>query len=198
MRHIFLTALYAFLTIPSVSWAEISIFDVRRPIPLNDSDKPPRDFYLNAGTESGLAPGMVLTVIRKTPLYDSYLNRSAGDLLIKVARVKIIHAQRGLAVARLHSEFSRDNNPILEDNYLMVGDQIDLTSASADKSAATELDSTPEPTPKPAVEAAPAPEPVKEKPAPTPQVEAPAAAQKTTMIAPEMAHITVNYEEISP
>lgn len=203
LRHLFLITLYAFATIPRVSYAEISIFDVRRPIALNDGEKPPRDFYINAGTESGLNSGMVLTVIRKTPLYDSYQNRSAGDLMIKVARVKIIHAQRGLAVARLHSDLGRDNNPVLEDNFLMVGDQIDLASASADKSAAVEPAVLPPKSAAP-VEVAPAaaPEPAIEKPAATP--ESPAASQKTTDIEPVLpedvpvARIFVNDQEVTP
>jgi hypothetical protein len=91
-----------------------------------------RDFYINGGSEQGLAAGMVITVQRRMPLYDSYQNRSAGDLDLKVAKIKIIHVQKGLAVARLHSEFTRESAPLLEDNFIMTGDRLDLASAEKD------------------------------------------------------------------
>ncbi|NJL25891.1 MAG: hypothetical protein HC902_12475 [Calothrix sp. SM1_5_4] len=51
--------------------------------------------------------------------------------MLKVAKVRIIHVQRGLAVARLVSEFTRDNAPLLEDNFVMVGDRLDLSTATS-------------------------------------------------------------------
>lgn len=115
------------------AWADLTIFDVRKNLPMSDDEKVLRDFYINAGSEAGLATGMVITVQRRMPLYDSYQNRSAGDLDLKVAKIKVIHVQKGLAVARLHSEFTRENAPLLEDPFIMVGDRLDLASATSDK-----------------------------------------------------------------
>lgn len=131
------------LWIPWMAKADLTIFDVRKNLAMSDTDKVYRDFYVNGGSESGLSVGMVITVQRRQPLYDSYQNRSAGDLSLKVAKIKIIHVQKGLAVARLHSEFTRDNAPILEDNFIMVGDQLDLGSATSDKHA--DNDAAPQP-----------------------------------------------------
>lgn len=133
------------LWIPWMAKADLTIFDVRKNLAMSDTDKVYRDFYINGGSESGLTSGMVITVQRRQPLYDSYQNRSAGDLSLKVAKIKIIHVQKGLAVARLHSEFTRENAPILEDNFIMVGDQLDLGSATSDKQA--ENDATPQSVP---------------------------------------------------
>ncbi len=118
---------------PMLAQADLTIFDVRKNLPMSNDEKVFRDFYINGGSESGLSTGMVITVQRRMPLYDSYQNRSAGDLQLKVAKIKIIHVQKGLAVARLHSEFTRDGAPILEDNFIMTGDQLDLNSATSDK-----------------------------------------------------------------
>jgi hypothetical protein len=123
---------------------------------MSDKDPVYRDFIINGGSESGLSVGMLVNVQRRLPLYDSYQNRSAGDLRLKVARIKIIAVQKGLAVARLHSEFTREETPILEDNFIMVGDQIDLSSAGSDKKAEAPSESK-EPT---AAQPAPKPEPV--------------------------------------
>lgn len=120
---------------PVTVWADLTIFDVRKNLPMSDTDPVYRDFYIDGGSESGLSVGMVLTVQRRMPLYDSYQNRSVGDLMLKVSKIKIIHVQRGLSVARLQSEFTREGSPLLEDPYIMVGDRIDLSSASSDKKA---------------------------------------------------------------
>ena len=135
--------LLSLLLVPLMAGAELTIFDVRKSLPMSDDDKIYRDFYVNGGSEAGLSTGMVITVQRRLPLYDSYQNRSAGDLDLKVAKVKIIHVQRGLAVARLHSEFTRENAPLLEDNFILVGDQLDLATATSDKGKKAEGEGEP-------------------------------------------------------
>ncbi len=130
------------LAIPVQVWAELTIFDVRKNLPMSDTEPVYRDFIINGGSETGLSVGMIVTVHRRIPLYDSYQNRSAGDLQVKVAKVKIIFVQKGLAVARMHSEFAHDSNPLLEDSYVMIGDHIDMTSASSDKRADSSSESS--------------------------------------------------------
>lgn len=111
---------------------DIQIFDMRKSLALSDTETVYRDFYISRGVEAGLRPGMIVTVKRRQPLYDTIHNRSAGDLTLVVARIKIIHAEKGLAVARQHSEFGREELPLLEDNYIMIGDVIDLSSATTE------------------------------------------------------------------
>lgn len=114
---------------------EITIFDMRKSLSMSEQDPSYRDFYINRGSDAGLRPGMVITVTRRIPLYDSYQNRSAGDLRVNVGRVKIVHTQPGLSVARLFDEMSRENQPLLEDNFIMVGDELDLASATSEAKA---------------------------------------------------------------
>ena len=135
--------------------AEITIFDVRRTLRMSDNEPVFHDYYVNGGIESGLAVGQVITVTRKLPLYDNYQNRSAGDLHLKVARLKIIHVQKGLAVGRLQSEFTRDNAPLLEDPFIMVGDDLDMATATTGKETAS-ADSSSAPAPAAAPEPKPA------------------------------------------
>ncbi len=117
------------------AWAqseEITVFDMRKTLALSDNEPTYRDYYLSKGFNVGLKPGMIVTVKRKMPLYDSIHNRSAGDLSVAVARVKIIHCERNLAVARLYADFSRESLPALEDNFIMIGDQVDLATATTE------------------------------------------------------------------
>lgn len=146
----------AVLSIASSAFAaDVTIFDARKSLSLSDSEPSYRDFYLNGGTDAGLKAGMIFSVIRKLPLYDTYENRSPGDLVIRVGKIKIIHVQKNISVARLHSMLTRDNLPLLEDNFIMVGDKLDLASAEGDKKAEAEA----KPIPIEAEPAAKAPEP---------------------------------------
>ena len=117
--------------------AELVIFDVRKNLKMSDTDLVYHDYYISGGSDRGLTEGQVLTVARKLPLYDSYQNHAVGDLQLKVAKVKLIHVQKSLSVARLQSEFERENAPVLEDNFIMVGDVLDLTGAGSSSTAAT-------------------------------------------------------------
>ncbi len=122
------------LTLTNAAYAnDLTIFDVRKNLAMSDTEKVYRDFYINGGSEAGLSAGMIVTVERRMPLYDNYQNRSAGDLQLKVAKIRIIHVQKGIAVARLMSEFTRENAPLLEDNFIMVGDRLDMNSATSEK-----------------------------------------------------------------
>jgi hypothetical protein len=134
MRTLWIGILISF-SLPALA-GELMIFDMRKNLRMSDSDPVYHDYYVNGGTEAGMSTGMIITVTRKLPLYDTYQNHSAGDLLLKVARVKIIATQKGLSVARLQSEFTRENAPLLEDNFIMVGDTLDLSTATSDRKSA--------------------------------------------------------------
>jgi hypothetical protein len=114
--------------------SELTIFEMRKTLPLSDSEAALRDFYIRGGSEAGLKVGQVLLVQRRIPLYDTFANRSAGDLEVGVARLRIVHVQKGLAVGRVHSDLARENAPLLEDNFIMVGDVVDARSAQASAS----------------------------------------------------------------
>ncbi len=109
--------------------ADIQIFEVKKTLPLTNDEPVYHDFYINAGNESGLKPGMLITVFRREALYDTYRSRSPGELKVPVGRIKVIHVQKGLSVARVFSKISRKNTPILDYNYIMIGDQLDLSTA---------------------------------------------------------------------
>jgi hypothetical protein len=112
---------------------DITIFDSHRSVALSDQERPPRDYYIGAGSEIGLRPGLIITVQRRSTLYDDYENRSVGDLVVPVGKVRIIQAQSGLSVGRFHSLIRGANAPALEDSMIMVGDFLDLSSVEIEK-----------------------------------------------------------------
>ena len=123
-----------FLTFSTATLA-ISIFEVRKRLPLRNGEEAQRDFYLNGGSELGLKEGMILQVTRRATFQDNYDNKTSIDFVIPVGELKIIFTQKGVSVGRLHQIFDRRNLPVLEDNFLMVGDGVDVSSARMDKTS---------------------------------------------------------------
>lgn len=108
---------------------DMVIFDVRHNIRLDDNEPRYRDYYINAGSQRGLKKGQVFKVTRSISLYDAYQNRSPGDLAVEVAEIEIIYSQDQIAVARDHQTLDRKKRPLLDNDFVMIGDRIDPSSA---------------------------------------------------------------------
>ncbi|MEZ4872411.1 MAG: hypothetical protein R2827_09255 [Bdellovibrionales bacterium] len=128
-----LLALASVFSQNSFAKKDVTVFDVRKTLPLSESERIYQDFYVNGGVEEGLKPGMLVTVTRRLNPYDSYQNKSPGELNVAVGKLKIIHVQKGISVARMHSLYSRNGRPVLEYDYIMVGDQLDLNTLQMDR-----------------------------------------------------------------
>lgn len=161
----------------------IRIIEVRRNIPLADTDPVYRDYYINAGLDAGLKPNQVVVAVRKVNAKDAAGTLSFGELLIPVGQLKIIFAQSRIAVAREYKLLGREDLPMLEQIGVLIGDQIDLKGSfidnrrssaktSAQKEKATDAPAEPAPAvagteAKPVETAKPATAPaVEPKPAP--------------------------------
>jgi len=130
----------------SISFAkDVTVFDVRRPLAMDDSQHTPKDFYINAGSNDGMKVGMIVAVQRRQALYDVYQNKSPGDLVVMVGQLRIIHVQAEISVARLESITKNDESPAVDFDAVMVGDKVDLSSARMGprKTAALEESSMP-------------------------------------------------------
>lgn len=123
---------------------DFSIFEVRRQLALSNDEKTEKDYYIYAGTEEGIKAGTVYDVVRRVPLYDGYQNRSLGEVTIKVAKVKVIFVDKNISIARFHTDFSRESIPILKDNYILLGDVIDVSSAAKVAENKKKIDQKPE------------------------------------------------------
>ncbi len=162
----------------------ITIVDVRRNIPLSDTDVIYKDFYINTQGESGLKKNLVVTAVRKVTVKDASGLNGLGEISIPVGQLKIISLQNHLAIAREYKSISRDEEPMLEQTGIMTGDQIDLAGAFVDNKKLVYK--------KPVVEAAPVPKveapvaaataaPVVAPAAPAPALVAPAAPVSSTV-----------------
>lgn len=132
MKSVKFDPLFLILLIASISGitkqllaADIAIVEVRRNIPLADSDPVFRDFYINAGSESGYKKNMTIKAIRKLTIKDPKGSSALGEISVLVGQLKIISAQNGISVAREVKLIPRDDEPMLEQNGLMIGDLIE-------------------------------------------------------------------------
>jgi len=170
-----LIALFAWETMAQGT-AGVQIIEVRRNIPLADTDPVYKDFYINAGSEAGLRPNLVVTAVRKVNIKDNTGTQTFGELMVPVAQLKIIFVQSQIAVAREHKPLSRDTHPMLEQTGIMSGDLIELKGSFVDNSKPSDRTADLKET---ATETAPSPE----EPATTPIAAglSPAVVQKTVM-----------------
>jgi hypothetical protein len=110
--------------------ADYSIFEVHKSLPMQNNEVAYKDYYINAGNESGLKKGMYLTVVRNSAIQDPAKNVTQGTLKIPVAKMQIIQVDKRISVGRLFNQTSDDERATLEFEGVMVGDVLDMESAS--------------------------------------------------------------------
>jgi hypothetical protein len=114
------------------------VFDVRKTLPLNDTDPVYRDYYVNIGTETGVHAGSILAVYRRLPVIDVYRNKAQGDLVIPVGHLKVIHSQKTMSVCRIASIASEKQIPVVSYETVMMGDRVEIAGADDAKKEASE------------------------------------------------------------
>lgn len=112
--------------------AEMSIVEVRRNIPLSDEAPVYKDFYLSAGAEAGLKKNMVVTIVRKTNIRDATGTQSYGEMEIPVGQLKVIAVLGRAAIAREYKLISREDEPMIEQIGMMIGDAISMDGSFVD------------------------------------------------------------------
>lgn len=107
-----------------VSAEEAMVYNVYRPIDMGDpgGEKPLKDYYISAGTGAGLHVGSMLDVYRRVSTYDLVNSRVHQQMSYPIAKVKVIHVEDQVAIARLDSLVHPEKNPIIQPPSVMVGD----------------------------------------------------------------------------
>ncbi len=123
MKWIFIAALLGFLPAKA---NEISIFEVRRNIPLSDTDPVYKDFYIKAPDNSKLKKNQIYTVTRKVTMRDATGSQVMGEIQAPVGQLKVIAVYGKIAVAREVKIFTREDLPMLDNPWFMIGDSLDF------------------------------------------------------------------------
>lgn len=115
------------------------IFDFRKTLPLNSSQPVLRDYYINMGSQQGVSVGSLVNVIRRTPVIDIYRNKTQGDLLIQIGRLRIIHVEKTMSVGRIEKEADTRQIPVVQFEKVMLGDRVELSGETVEEVAKAEV-----------------------------------------------------------
>ena len=116
--------------------ADLAIVDVRKNIPLSDSEDAYKDFYIAGDAVGSLKKNMVVTALRRTSIRDAKGTQSYGEIDIPVGQLRVLGVFGNVAVAREYKLLSRDEHPMLEQTGLMAGDRIETKGSFIDNKPA--------------------------------------------------------------
>jgi hypothetical protein len=107
--------------------ADYSVYEVFRAVDLGESDRPPpKEIFVNMGSNQGVKKGSVLDVYRKVVSFDNLSEKVGGEHMIPVGRIKVIHTDEKTAIARLDRFVSLEQEVSLLPQTVMIGDLVRL------------------------------------------------------------------------
>jgi hypothetical protein len=113
------------IIVPSATASDAVVYGVYRGVDLgNPGESPARDFYVNLGSQQGVQTGSILEVSRKLATYDLLSEKLYKDVVFPIATLKVIHAEPGVAIARLDKMIAPEKSPSFSPRAVMVGDLV--------------------------------------------------------------------------
>ena len=101
------------------------VYGVHRALDLGGKgERPKTDYFINMGARSGVVKGDIIEARRNTPSYDLLNRRLYKDMSYPIARMRIIHVERSMAVARLLRMLPADETPSITPAAVMIGDSV--------------------------------------------------------------------------
>jgi hypothetical protein len=113
--------------------APLEVVDVKRNIPLAESEPVFKDYYIKVSSKSDLKKNQVVKAVRKVTVKD-FSQKAIGDFTTTVGLLKIIQVSDTIAVAREFKLIPRHDEPMIEQIGIMVGDEIDTADSFTDQS----------------------------------------------------------------
>jgi len=126
LKSFFTIAALVTVLAPGQGHAEFTIMSVVRDFPMKSGESTYKDFYVNAGTNNGLRKGLVIEAVRKLNVFDNLNAKLGGETLIRVAKLKIIHVDKGVSIARLIKFYEKEATPQTGYDSVMIGDAIEV------------------------------------------------------------------------
>jgi hypothetical protein len=131
MKNLALFIVVQFVSVFS-SAASLEIIDIKRNIPLSESEPVYKDFYIKLNGRSDLKKDLIVKAVRTIGIKDTSL-KPVGDFKTPVGLVKIIQVSETIAVAREYKLTPRDEEAMIEQIGIMTGDEIDLAGSYMDE-----------------------------------------------------------------
>ena len=121
--------MFLFLFIPWIANADAyQVFGVKSDFPMRDGQNPLRDVYVNIGTDQGIKNGSHLDAYRTISTVDDTQQKVGPNFSFKFAKLKVLHADSKMAVARVIEFLPVENIPLGQYTNIMVGDRVEVTS----------------------------------------------------------------------
>lgn len=114
------------LAFPIPTYASHQVFGIRSDFVLNDGAPQYRDVYVNMGTDQGIKVGSVLDAFRTLTTVDEINQRTGKNISFRIAKLKVIHAEGSIAVARVIQVMPPESTPVGTYTNVMVGDQVEV------------------------------------------------------------------------
>ncbi|HEY8279053.1 MAG TPA: hypothetical protein VIH99_05490 [Bdellovibrionota bacterium] len=105
---------------------DYKVFGIRTDFPMADGQQLFRDVYVNMGTNQGIKTGSSLDAYRIVTSVDELNQRTGKNTAFKIARLKVIHADTDLAVARVVQFLPPETTPLGAFTNVMVGDEVEV------------------------------------------------------------------------
>jgi hypothetical protein len=123
-----LTIAASVVALPSALSDDAIVYSVYKGIDLGDPNEIiQKDYFVNLGTNQGISIGTILEVARKSPSYDLTTEKLYKDLIFPFAKLRVIHAEKDAAIARLEKLYPADKTPVLVPRSVIVGDLIRIS-----------------------------------------------------------------------
>ena len=104
---------------------------MRKTLPLSEQDPIYYDYYLSGGSERGIKPGALVSVFRRKWMGGDSNHQKEEMLVVEVGKLRVIHVQKGLSVARLYDVPSEKEVPTLWNRGIMMGDLVQLSTKTS-------------------------------------------------------------------
>lgn len=113
------------LVFPLTSHAA-QVFGIRTDFAMNDAETKQRDVYVNMGTDQGIKIGSQLDAFRTLTTVDEINQRTGQNISFRIAKLKVIHAEGNIAVARVLQMMPPEATPVGTYTNVMVGDTVEV------------------------------------------------------------------------
>lgn len=102
------------------------VYGIKTDFMMSEQDKNIHDFYVNLGTGHGVKEGTMLDVYRTISTVDDLNKRVSKKISFRIAKLKVIHAEDGVSVARVEEMRPISETPIGEIPAVVVGDTVEV------------------------------------------------------------------------
>ncbi|MCP4913896.1 MAG: hypothetical protein GY909_12355 [Oligoflexia bacterium] len=121
LRNLFLFLLFS---MTAANANDYIIYSIVQNIPMDSTDTPKKNYYINMGEKQGIRPGTVLDVVRSINRSAPYESKKRYNYKVKIGELKVIHAEANAAIGSINKIRNEEKDPLFEIEKLMIGDKV--------------------------------------------------------------------------